>query len=200
MCVFVCCCTCLKHSPVVDWLISAHAAGWVKVNNLSVDGMFAQKTQPQSMCVFLCDSVFAGWVPGHRGVSLFLWRWQTLITVPVIVVTTEAAGVRDQPGNGAEPHGWMCHSFCVCPSPQLEVSIGPFYAGPKFLTVFCCELAAHPLRMKHQGMCHVCDRPTVTTLFTPFTIKSTDVFVLRNEQHTVKPVPHWTVWTRPNVC
>lgn len=57
--------------------------------------------------------------------------------------------VRDVAVDGARLPGWMCHSFCVCPSPELKVLIGPSSTGSKCGTVFWCELATQPLRMKH---------------------------------------------------
>lgn len=95
-------------------------------------------------------------------------------------IVEAAAQCQGLSADGAELLGWMCHSFCVCSSPESEVLIGPSYTGSKFRAVFCCELAARPLRMKHQGMCHLSSRPTVTTLSTPLRIKPRTAFVFRN--------------------
>lgn len=89
----------------------------------------------------------------------------------MIVVVAEAAPCHRRAVDSAELLGWKCHSSRVCPSPERKVLIGPSYAGSKFGAVFWCELAAEPLRMKHQGMCHLSSRPTVTTLSTPLELK-----------------------------
>lgn len=85
----------------------------------------------------------------------------------MILVQVQAAQSQGLAADGTELLGWMCHSFCVCPSPEHKVLIGPSYTGSKFRAVFWCELATQLLRMKHQGMCHLSSRPTVTTLSTP---------------------------------
>lgn len=103
----------------------------------------------------------------------------------MIVVVEEAARCQGLAADGAELLGRTCHSFCVCPSPDRKVLIGPSYTGSKFRAVFSCELAAQPLRMKHQGMCHFSSRPTVTSLFTPLRIKLQTVFVFGNPVNDV---------------
>lgn len=99
----------------------------------------------------------------------------------------EAARRRGGGERVASGSGWTCHSFCICPSPGPEVLIGPSYAGSKFRAVFSCELAAQPPRMKHQGMCHLSSRPTVTTLFTPLRIKPQNRFCFQQPCEGHKP-------------
>lgn len=125
-------------------------------------------------------TVFAGQLYGCFCLLLFLWCWQKLINALMTVVVSEAARCQRPAADSAELLGWMCHSFCVCPSPERKVLIGPSYGGSKFRAVFWCELAAQPLRMKHHRMCHLSSRPSVTALSTPLSIKPKTAFVSRN--------------------
>ena len=135
------------------------------------------------MCVCATECLqgrlVGGWV-GAGGVVVFLWCRQKLITALMIVVVVEAAQCQGLAADDAELLGWTCHSSFVCPSPEHKVLIGPSYTGAKFRAVFCRQPATQPLRMKHQGMCHLSSRPTVTTLSTPLRIKPQKAFVFRN--------------------